>query len=243
MHKGKLNIPVISVLIGIILIGGLGFYLLTNSSDSGSKELEAVKNTESFQKLQQEGEVQVKTYNITRETVSFSQENDPPYNQSTNSIEDRRSTFTLATDFADFNQIESRMVLANNSRSTYIYQLEDGEVTNTVSGMELVKKVNQKEMEQEKQEACRTSEITVKEASVQDEQLSVNVSNTNGELARWVYVNVTTGGDKLKENEVIGQGESFEFMFEEIDTENIEQINLNSKKCGYRETINQLPVE
>jgi len=243
MEKGELTIPVIPVLLALILIGGLGFYLLASGGASESEGLEAVKNTESFQELQQEGEVQLRTYNITSETVSFSRESDYPYNWTGSSIGNRRSTFTLAADFASFDQIESTMVLANNSRSAYIYQLEDGKVTNTVSGLELMNEINQKEAEQERREACRASEITVEEASVQGEELSVNVSNTGGGLTRWVYANVTTGGDKLKDDKIIGQGESYEFTFEEIDAENMEQIDLKSEKCGYSETINQLPVE
>ena len=242
MEKGELTIPVVPVLLALILIGGLGFYLLTSGESSESEGLEAVKNTESFQKLQQEGEVQLRTYNITSETVSFSQRSDYPYNWSGSGIGDRRSTFTLAADFANFDQIESTMVLANNSRSAYIYQLEDGKVTNTVSGLKLMNELNQEEVEREKRETCRASEITVEEASVQGGELSVNLSNTE-ELARWVYVNVTTDGDKLKDDTIIGQGESYEFIFEEVDADNVERINLNSKRCGYRETINQLPVQ
>lgn len=243
MDKGEVTIPVIPVLLALILIGGLGFYILTGSGSPSSEHIEAVKNTESFEELEQEGEVQVRSYNITQEDVSFSQRSDFPYNWSSSDLEDRRSVFTMAVDFTGFDQVESTLVFANNSRSAYIYQLENGDVTNTVSGLELISEVNEKETGLAKRKACRASEITVEETSVQGEQLSVNVSNRGGKMARWVYINVTADGEKFKEDDVIDGNQSHEFSFEDIETEKVEQIDLNSDKCGYSETINQLPVE
>lgn len=235
-----------SLLIVLGLVGGLGYYLGTSGGSESSDALEAVKSSSSFEKISEEGEVDIRSYNISGETVSKSEESDYPYNWTAEGLGGKKSTFILAVDFAGFAEEESRLVIAKSSSSAHIYQLQDGEVINDISALGLLGQVRQAENERERKQACRNSNVSVTEASINEGGFSVQLS-ASGDLARWIQVKVNTEGENFEKDELIGAGGNETFEFEEVQgLENVESIELSSFEsdpCETERTISELPQE
>lgn len=238
------------VTIGVIVvsIGGIGFYLEFTDSSASSGGLNAVKSSSSFDKISEEGEVDIRSYDIGGNTISLSKESNYPYDWSAKNIGNKNSTFAMAVDFADFKEEESRLVFVNSSKSAHIYQLQDKSIISNISGIRLVNEIMQTENERQRNQACSNSNITIEHASMTSESFSVKLSVSGNGLARWIHVDVNLNGERIEKDEVIDAGESQSFNFKQVESlEKIEEVSIStheSDSCNFdKKTLSELPVK
>ena len=242
----KASIYVSVLLIAAVSVGGLGYYLGTMDSSGGSEGLEAVKSSSSFDKLSDDGEVDIRSYKIGSETISVSEDSDYPYNWTSEGLGNKRSTFVLAADFASFKEVESRLVIANSSRGAHIYQLQGEDILNDISGARLLSEVNQARESSEESEICSESTVSVERASIVDGSFSVDIS-VSGELARWIHLDLELDSETVEKDGIIDPSETKTFTYDQVErVGDVESISLSADQaddCSLERTIAELPVE
>lgn len=250
MAKGNIR-SIFSIVILVTVVSLSAYFLL----DSGSEQASApsiVEETSSYQSLQEYDSLNKRLFKITEEEITYSKNNDFPYNFSAApEIDESKRFFAVIVDFGEFEETESRLFVANNGVDGYIYQLKDGEI---ITESDAFGPIGQFNKAYNNRTMCKNSSIHIESVDLEQYSTEVNISNPGSSEFNGNYrgdINMTFtmegGGNTTKSVSTLFYPDSKEFYdlyFESVNGEKVEKIKMDTIACpAQSQTVTELPLD